>query len=410
MVVGNAHGRPISLREVATVSFAPRVKQGDAGFMGQLAVGMNVLRQPGVNTLELTRTVKKALRDLQPFLPPGVHVDNIFFEQAEYIREAIGNLKDVIIAAAIDRHRRPLFLPAQLADDDHLADGNPDLAADHRPGFGLLHQTINTMTLGGLAIATGELVDDAVVGVENIFRRLRLNRQLGDPLPALQVISDATVEVRSAIFYATVIVLLVLFPLFALPGLEGLMFKPLAMAYIVSILASLFTSITLTPVLAYYLLPRMKRMAHRDAGLVRLLKRQNTRLLAWAFDHWKTVAGVAVAAVSIASVDPIYLPRAALPPLNEGTHLVQFTFLSGMSLARSNELAMTAEKLILESPRLKSPVIAPGGPNMISMPIRSTTSKSSLASGRRSGHAPKSSRISASGSASFRRWSISPRR
>ncbi len=353
VVVGNAHGRPISLREVATVSFAPRVKQGDGGFMGQLAVGMNVLRQPGVNTLELTRHVKKALLDLRPFLPPGVHVDNIFFEQAEYIEESIANLTEVIIAAAVIVI---VVLSAFLLNSRTTIislTAIPISLLITVLVFRLLHQTINTMTLGGLAIAIGELVDDAVVGVENIFRRLRLNRQHGDPLAALQVISDATVEVRSAIFYATVIVLLVLFPLFALPGLEGLMFKPMAIAYIVSIVASLFTSITLTPVLAYYLLPRMKRMAHRDAGLVRLLKRQNTRLLAWGFDHWKTVAGVAVAAVSVASVDLTYLPRAALPPLNEGTHLVQFTFLPGMSLAQSNELAMTAEKLILEVPEVK---------------------------------------------------------
>jgi len=178
--------------------------------------------------------------------------------------------------------------------------------------FWLLGMSINTMTLGGLAIAVGELVDDAVVGVENIYRRLRENRQIAVPRPVLRVIADATVEVRSGIFYATVIMLLVFFPLFFLPGVEGLMFQPLAVAYVTSILASLITSVTLTPVLAYYLLPQMKHMDRGDGALVRFLKRQNERLLGWAFDHWRIVAGFALAAVAVAAIDVVYLPRAFL--------------------------------------------------------------------------------------------------
>src|SRR5438067_839448 len=218
--------------------------------------------------------------------------------------------------------------------------------------FWLLGLTINAMTLGGLAIAVGELVDDAVVGVENIYRRLRENRQLAAPRPVLRVISDATVEVRSGIFYATVIMLLVFFPLFFLPGVEGLMFQPLAVAYVTSILASLITSVTLTPVLAYYLLPQMKRMDRGDGGLVRFLKRQNERLLHWAFDHWRMVAGFALAAVTVAAIDVVYLPRAFLPPLVEGTYQVELIFKPGFSLPRSTEMASLAERLLLQIPEV----------------------------------------------------------
>src|SRR5690606_23162 len=143
--------------------------------------------------------------------------------------------------------------------------------------------SINVMTMGGLAIAIGELVDDAVVDIENIQRRLKLNREAGNPLPALQVVRSASLEVRSGIVYATAIVVLLIVPLFALSGIEGRLFAPLGIAYIVSILASLLVSITVTPALASYLLPRMRRMERGDGPLVRWLKEYDRRLLSWSF-------------------------------------------------------------------------------------------------------------------------------
>lgn len=152
--------------------------------------------------------------------------------------------------------------------------------------FGL---SINTMTLGGLAIAIGELVDDAVVGVENVFRRLKQNRAQGDKIPVLEVIAAATLEVRSAIVYATLIIVLVFVPLFVLSGIEGKLFAPLGVAYIVSTLASMLVSVTLTPVLCYYLLPKMRRLEHDDSPVVKKLKQWDTGLLQWSFDHSKMV-------------------------------------------------------------------------------------------------------------------------
>jgi CzcA family heavy metal efflux pump len=351
LVVGNTQGRPILLRQVASVSFAPRAKVGDAGFMGKRAVVLFVMRQPGVNALDLTRIVKQTVVELQPFLPPGMHSD-ILLEQAKYVERSIANLTEVVIEAiAIVAILLFAFLLNFRTTAISLA-AIPVSLLITMLVFWLMGMTINTMTLGGLAIAVGELVDDAVVGVENTYRRLRQNREKEQPLPALRVIADATVEVRSGIFYATVIMLSVFFPLFFLPGVEGLMFQPLAVAYVTSIFASLVTSVTLTPVLAYYLLPQSKRMDRGDGGLVRFLKRQNERLLLWAFDHWRSVATVAVVAVTVAALDVAYLPRAYLPPLIEGTYQVELLFKPGFSLPRSMEMATLAERLLLQIPEV----------------------------------------------------------
>jgi heavy-metal exporter, HME family len=353
-VVATHDGVPILLNQVATVAFEPKVKLGEAGFMGKKSVLLRVQKQPGVNTLKLTRAIEAQLTALQPFLPPGMHADQIAFAQAKFIESSISNLKHVIVEAAIVV---AIVLFAFLLN---LRTTLVSLAAIPVSliitvlVFSAFGMTINTMTLGGLAIATGELVDDAVVGVENIYRRLRLNRELAIPRPALRVVADATVEVRTGIFYATIIVLLVFFPMFALPGIEGLMFIPLATTYIVSILASLVTSITLTPVLAYYLLPTIKRMSHGDSGLVKILKRQNERLLLWAFDRRNFVICAALVGVSMAAVAVVYLPRAFLPPLNEGMYMVEFNFRPGMSLEESSKVGAVAERLIMQVPEVKT--------------------------------------------------------
>ena len=177
------------------------------------------------------------------------------------------------------------------------------------------------MTLGGLAIAIGELVDDAVVDVENIFRRLRENRAAGSPRTIFDVVVSASQEVRSGIVYATMVIVLVFVPLFALSGIEGRLFAPLGEAYIISILASLVVSITLTPVMAYYMLPRARALA-RDSALVRLLKWSNRTVLDRAFQHPRTVMTTTAIAVLTAAVAASALPRAFLPPFNEGTFTI----------------------------------------------------------------------------------------
>jgi HME family heavy-metal exporter len=191
-----------------------------------------------------------------------------------------------------------------------------------------------------------------VVGVENVLRRLRLNRTLPSPRPVAEVIAEATLEVRSAIVYATFIIVLVFVPLFALPGIEGRLFTPLGVAYIVSILASMFVAVTLTPVLAYWLLPHMKQVAHGDSPLVAWLKRQDEKLLHWSFDHARPLLASALALAVIAAASVPFFPRAFLPPFNEGTLTVNVLLDPGTSLTESNRVAMLAEQLVLQVPEV----------------------------------------------------------
>jgi heavy-metal exporter, HME family len=236
--------------------------------------------------------------------------------------------------------------------------------------FQALGLTINTMTLGGLAIAIGELVDDAVVDVENILRRLKENARLPEPRPHLEVIAAASQEVRSGILYATFIIVLVFLPLFALSGIEGRLFTPLGIAYIVSILGSLITSITVTPVLSYYLLAnRASRLAEKaDGFVVRTLKRATARGLDRAFARPFLLLGIATISVLAAGAGAALLPRAFLPSFNEGTILVGMRLQPGISLGESHRLGLIAEKLILEIQTWRQWAGEQGVPNQISMP------------------------------------------
>ena len=220
--------------------------------------------------------------------------------------------------------------------------------------FHLVGLSINTMTLGGLAIAIGELVDDAVVDVENIFRRLRENRAAESPRPIFDVVVSASQEVRSGIVYATMIIVLVFVPLFALSGIEGRLFAPLGEAYIISILASLVVSITLTPVMAYYMLPGSRALDAQDGMLVRVLKRCNRVLLDLAFRFPRIVISTTAVAVLAAAVAASALPRAFLPPFNEGTFTINLVFNPGISLAESTRVGLIAEQLIMKVPEVRT--------------------------------------------------------
>jgi heavy-metal exporter, HME family len=217
--------RPLLLRQVAAVDFAERFKRGDAGYQGRPAVILSVQKQPGADTIALTQTIETALADLHRTLPAGVSASNIQFRQAIFIETALANLKRVLIeAAVVVAVILFLFLLDWRATAISLT-AVPISVLVTVIVFHAMGLTINTMTLGGLAIAIGELVDDAVVDVENIIRRLRQNRQAGSPRPVLEVIASASQEVRSGIVYATLIIILVFVPLFALSGIEGRAFR-----------------------------------------------------------------------------------------------------------------------------------------------------------------------------------------
>ena len=354
LVVTMRDGQAITLGQVATADFAARFKRGDAGANGRAAVILSVQKQPGADTVPLTRAIEAALQELGRTLPKGVRADQVLFRQADFIEASIGNveaaLRDAVIVVAIILFA--FLLNVRTTAISLLA--IPISILFTVLVFRLLGLSINTMTLGGLAIAIGELVDDAVVDVENVFRRLKENREAGRPRPVLEVVADASREVRSGIIYATIIVVLVFLPLFALQGIEGRLFAPLGVAYIVSILGSLVTSVTVTPVLCYYLIPGMKRLAERESLLVRALKRWDTRLLYWSFDRLAPLVGITAVLVGLAAVGAWFLPRAFLPPFNEGTLTVSMTFQPGISLAESNRLGTVAERLIQGVPEVRS--------------------------------------------------------
>jgi HME family heavy-metal exporter len=354
IVVAYRNNQAILLKQVATVEFAPRVKRGDAGYQGAPAVIIGIQKQPDADTVSLTRRIEAALGEIQKTLPPGVSADNIQFRQATFIETSIGNVQRVLVEAAIVvaivlfvflmNVRATLISLAAIPISILIT-----VLVFH--AFGL---TINTMTLGGLAIAIGELVDDAVVGVENILRRLRENQALPNPRPVVEVVATASQEVRSGIIYATMIIVLVFVPLFALSGIEGRLFAPLGIAYIVSIFASLVTSITVTPVLAYYLLAGRARAHGADSFVLRHLKRGNAALLQWAFQHRTAVFGSVAVAVVVAGVVAFLMPRAFLPPFNEGTLLVTLQYNPGISLAESHRLGLIAEKIAMGVPEVRS--------------------------------------------------------
>src|SRR5262249_51633608 len=316
LVIAKSGNAPIYLRQVADIEFAPKVKRGDAGYMGKPAVVISVEKQPNVDTVVLTREIEQALQEITPGLPNGIKADQILFRQANFIETSIRNVQKVLIEAVLVVAAVLFAFLMNWRTTAISLTAIPVSVLTTAIVFHLTGLSINTMTLGGIAIAIGELVDDAVVDVENIFRRLRENRAAGSPNSVFDVVVSASQEVRSGIVYATMIIVLVFVPLFALSGVEGRLFAPLGQAYIISILASLVVSITLTPVLAYYLLPGLKRLGSGESALVRLLKHGNAALLGWCFEHSRAVVLGVGAAVLIAGAGAFMLPRAFLPPFN----------------------------------------------------------------------------------------------
>ncbi len=352
LVVSVRNGQPILLKQLAEVKLAPAIKRGDGSYKGKPAVILSVQKQPAADSVALTRAVENAVAELGAILPDGIESPSFLFKQADFIEHSVNNveeaLRDGAILVAVILFLFLLNIRTTLIS---LMAIPVSLLATVLV-FHYFELSINTMTLGGLAIAIGELVDDAVVGVENVLRRLKLNRAADHPRPVAEVIAAATLEVRSAIVYATVIIVLVFVPLFVLPGIEGRLFTPLGVAYIVSILASMIVSVTLTPVMAYYLLPRMKQLHDGDSQLVTWLKRGDARLLHWSFTHARTLLGGALIVVAMVAASVPFFPRSFLPPFNEGTLTVNVLLNPGTSLSESNRIGTLAEQLVAQVPEV----------------------------------------------------------
>ncbi len=343
VVVDHRLGQPVLLRQFADASFQPKQRRGDAGFMGGEAVVISVNKQPQADTVKLTAEVERVLAELQRTMPEGTRVNDYLFRQSDFILAAVGNLEQVLTEAIVVV---AIVLFLFLFNVRTTAISLVAIPVSVLTTFIVLRWmglTINTMTLGGLAIAIGELVDDAVVDVENIYRRLGENAKRVIPKPALEVIASASQEVRSSIVYSTMIIVLVFVPLFALPGIEGRMFAPLGIAYIVSILASLIVS---TPVLCSYLLPNTMGGEHHDNMMVRGIKRANTRLVRWVLAHPVPIMSCILGGVLIAAAVVPTLPRSFLPKFNEGALVITLVLEPGISLEESSRIAATAERIL----------------------------------------------------------------
>lgn len=353
LAVKVVNGQPILLKQVAEVKFAAAFKRGDAGFAGKPAVIVSVQKQPNADSIKLTGQIEEALASLSKALPAGISKPEVSFRQADFIDASIANVQEALRDGAIMVAIILLLFLMNVRTTLISLTAIPLALAITFMVFKALGLSVNVMTLGGLAIAIGELVDDALVYVENVLRRLK-EQQPKSITDIIKVIAAACNEVRSGVIVATLVVVLVFVPLFALPGIEGRLFAPLGVAYITSILASLVVALTVTPVLCYFLLPKMKQIGHGDSHLVTWLKRWDQRLLIASFAHAKLALISAVLLLIAALATVPYFPKAFLPAFNEGTLTISLLLNPGTSLSESNRIGSLAEVLILEVPEAKS--------------------------------------------------------
>ncbi|MEX0691383.1 MAG: efflux RND transporter permease subunit [Gemmatimonadales bacterium] len=356
-VVAVRGGVPILLGQVADVVVGPAPKYGDGSISAESGVVLAVQKQPGANTLELTRRIEAELADIALSLPEGMVVHTELFQQADFIRVAVANvveaLRDGAILVVIIIF---LFLwNARATAISVLA--IPLSLVVAVLAMRLLGITINTMTLGGMAIAIGALVDDAIIDVENVFRRLKENhhRATADRLPTLRVVYEASREVRKPIVNATLIIVVVFVPLFFLGGVEGRLLRPLGFAYVVSILASLVVALTVTPALCSWWLPRSRAvLQEHESAVVRWLKGHYTRILEVVLARPRQVLlGAALALAMTGAVVP-FLGTAFLPEFNEGALTVSVVTVPGTSLEEASRIGRRVEQILLAQPAVRN--------------------------------------------------------
>src|SRR4029079_17494604 len=331
------------------------IKRGEGSRNGKPAVIVGVQKQPGANTVELTARLDRALAALRRDRPRGMTIDRRIFRQADFIEVAVRNVSNalrdgglLVVAIVV------LFLANMRAAAITLTAMPLSVATAVlvMRAFGV---TINTMTLGGLAIAIGALVDDAIIDVENVVRRLRENarRPVEEHVAAATVVRDATIEIRTSIVFATVIIVMVFLPIFGLTGVEGRLLAPLAFAYIVALLASLVVAIVVTPALCFAFLPGARSiLSGHDGWLATTVRNRFAKDLPRALDHPRLVMA-ASAVLFVAAIGGLSLMgRAFLPEFHEGSLTVQANTLPGTSLAKSDEIGRRVERILLDQPEV----------------------------------------------------------
>ena len=358
-VVKTVGGVPITLADVADVKIgAQQPKLGVASERGKPAVLLTVTKQPDTGTIDLTERLESVLADVQKDLPADVHVSTDTFRQSRFIESSIHNVQQSLYEGAVFV---VLVLFLFLANFRTTVISLVTLPLSLLISILTLHYmglTINTMSLGGLAIAIGSLVDDAIVDVENVWKHLRENRMLptGARLPVLQVVFNASREVRMPILNSTLIIIVSFLPLFFLSGMEGRMLVPLGVAFIVALFASTVVALTLTPVLCSYLLGgRTKGNGlPKEAFLAVWLKKYYRRALVWALDHRRGVLGGTVALLAVAVGLFFTLGHSFLPAFNEGSLTINVSTLPGVSLEESDKIGHQAEQLLLSLPEIQT--------------------------------------------------------
>ncbi|HEY1120534.1 MAG TPA: efflux RND transporter permease subunit [Haloferula sp.] len=354
-VVKLTNGRPIAISDVAKVAWDTEPKRGDASVNGTPGVIMSVTKAPGFDTIALTEKIEAAIAELQPSLPKGVEA-TVLFRQRDFIDGAIGNLSKAIVEGAVMVTVVLLLFLLSLRTTFITLMAMPLSFAITLLTFKWFGLSVNSMTLGGLAVAIGMVVDDAIVDVENVFRRLRENARLKEPLPKLELIALASGEVRNSILYATVLIVLVFVPLLGLSGVEGRLFGPIAIATIVSMIASFVVSLTAIPVLCSLLL-KVKTTGddhgHSDGALVRGLK-WLLKVTLLRFSLKQPMIIIAVVSMLLAMALMLYpqMSKDFLPAFHEETVVVTTGAAPGTSLAEMSNLAESVEKQIREVPEV----------------------------------------------------------
>ncbi|MEN9535403.1 MAG: hypothetical protein RIR37_676, partial [Verrucomicrobiota bacterium] len=354
-IIKMSNGRPIAISDVATVAWGTEPKRGEAAVSGSPGVIMSVIKAPGSDTIALTEKIEAAIEGLQATLPEGVEA-TVLFRQRDFIDSAIGNLKKAIIEGAVMVTVVLLLFLLSFRTTFITLMAMPLSFCITLLTFQWMGLSVNSMTLGGLAVAIGMVVDDAIVDVENVFRRLRENARLKEPLPKLELIALASGEVRNSILYATILIVLVFIPLLGLSGVEGKLFAPIAIATIISMIASFVVSLTTIPVLCSFLLkekPTDQGHGHSDSRLVRSLKNwlKNT-ILGLSLRK----PGIIIASVSVllALAFMLYpqMSRDFLPAFHEETAVVTTGAGPGTSLAEMEIISKAVEDQISQVPEV----------------------------------------------------------
>lgn len=354
-LINTRSGAALRLKDIADVKIGHALKLGEGSHNGKRAVILSIQKQPSANTLELTKRLDKAMDDIQTRLPEGMKLEKYVFRQADFISVAISNVSDalrdgtilvIIVVGLFLAHMRASIITAVAVPLSLVA------AVLVLKFSGA---TLNTMTLGGMTLAIGDLVDDAIVDVENVLRRLRENglKPLAERLPVLDVVYNASMEIRSSIIYATAIVCVVFAPLYFLDGIEGRLLLPLGIAFTVGLGASLLIALTVTPAMCAWLLPNAIHDKDAEEGrLARWIKAHYNPVLGWAMNRWKLLTAISLAGLVASGIGVGLAGRSFLPDFNEGSLTITFLAVPGTPLDVSNELGRQAELILMKHPEV----------------------------------------------------------